>query len=171
MNQKKLQKIGITWIEGIRLDAEEDGFIQKSWETKYQNVVVSSVKRYYNCLYLLAKLSPCARNLMDYLSETMDKDNLVRSSEHDRLAFIGFMSEITSEEINYGHQVVKNAYTELADKNLLLRKHKGLYKVNELYFFKGSDAKRIKSIRLQIEIGSGKNSEDFRFMENRIINI
>lgn len=163
------KKVEITWLEGIKLDADDEDYKEVSWESKYKQVAISSVKRYYNCLYLLAKLSPCARNLMDYLSEVMDGYNLIRSSEHDRDQFIIFISEITNKEITYGHQAVKNAYGELADKNLLLRRQKGLYKVNELYFFSESDVKRLKSIKLSIQIGSGNDM--FKFLGDRIINI
>lgn len=167
----KVKKLQISWLEGIKLDADEDGYCELSWESKYKNVAISSVKRYYNCLYLLAKLSPCARNLMDYLSEVMDKKNLIRSTEYDRCRFITFIDEITNGEVTYGHQAVKNAYSELAEKNLLIHKQKGLYKVNELYFFAESDSKRIKSIKLSIEIGTKNSVDSFKFMADRKINL
>lgn len=167
----KIKRVQISWLEGIKLDADEDNFQDVSWETKYKNIAVSSVKRYYNCLYLLAKLSPCARNLMDYLSEVMDSKNLIRSSKHDREQFIKFIDEITNSEITYGHQAVKNAYGELSEKNLLLHKQKGLYKVNELYFFNESDAKRLKFIKLSIEIGNKDKVDVFKFLADRKITL
>lgn len=167
MNNTK--KVQISWLEGIKLDADSEGYQEVTWDSKYKNVAVSSVKRYYNCLYLLSKLSPCARNLMDYLTEEMDDSCLIRSSKHDRERFMKFISDITGGEITYGHQSVKNAYTELADKNLLIHKQKGLYKVNELYFFRESDGKRLKAIKLSIQIGS--TADVFKFLEDRIINL
>lgn len=167
----KAKQVELTWLEGVKMDADEEGFQELNWETKYKTVAASSVKRYYNCLYLLAKLSPCARNLMDYLTESMDDRNLIRSSQHDRETFINFIGNITNGDVTYGHQAVKNAYGELADKNLLLHRQKGLYKVNELYFFKGSDAKRLKSIKLTIQIGAEQASDNFKFLSDRTINL
>ena len=107
---------------------------------------------------------------MDYLSEVMDSKNLIRSSSHDRGQFIKFIDDITNGEITYGHQAVKNAYSELSEKNLLIHKQKGLYKVNELYFFNESDAKRLKYIKLSIEIGNN-DADIIKFLADRKIRI
>jgi hypothetical protein len=48
----------------------------------YKSIVRSHTKRYHNCLYLLAGLNTCARNLMDFLTEQMRADNIVYSNEH-----------------------------------------------------------------------------------------
>lgn len=167
----EIKKVQLTWLEGIKLDADSDGFQEITWNTKYKTIATSSVKRYYNCLYLLAKLSPCARNLMDYLTEKMDEGNLIRSSKHDRTSFMEFISSITNGEVTYGHQAVKNAYGELAEKNLLIHKQKGLYRVNELYFFNESDSKRLKAIKLSIQIGLDGKVDIVKFLAERIINL
>lgn len=146
---KEKEHIELMWLEGVRLDTEDSG-----WAQKYSYVASSSTKRYYNCLYLLCRLSPCARNLMDYLSEEMSDDNMVSTDSFMRNGFNAFVVRITNKKVHYEDITIKKAIKELKDKQLIISVGIGRAKVNPMYFFKGSDAKRIENIKLVIKIGS-----------------
>lgn len=117
----------------------------------YKQVTTSCTKRYHNCLYLLAGLNSSCRDLMDYLCERMDKNNLVHSNEAVRENFIEFISKITNGEVAYSHPTVKKAFNTLAQKGLLLSRTRGTYLVNPEYFFRLGEKQRIEAIRMVLE--------------------
>lgn len=157
-NTKEKEHIELMWLEGVRLDTEDSG-----WAQKYSYVASSSTKRYYNCLYLLCRLSPCARNLMDYLSEEMTEDNMISTDKFMRDSFDAFISRITNKRVSYKDISIKKAVRELKDKHLLITVGIGRAKVNPMYFFKGSDSKRIENIKLIIKIGSKMPDNAFKW--------
>lgn len=156
MAKKENKHVEMHWIDGYKLDVDDEDFQEINWKHKYTYVSQSSTKRYYNCLYLLCRLSPCARTYMDYLSEVMDGDNMISTTSSDRQRFIEFISKITKGAVGYSDIAVKKAVRELTDKRLILKRSLSRYKVNPLYFFNGSDAKRIETLKLIIQIGSEK---------------
>lgn len=169
MAKKENKHVELHWLEGYKLD-EPDAFgKQRGWSKKYEFISQSSTKRYYNCLYLLCKLSPCARNYMDYLCEVMDKDNMVSTGRTDKERFSAFISKITNGEVTYGDPAIKKAIGELKDKNLIKQSGIGRAKVNPLYFSNGSDAKRLESIKLTIKIGSGVSDDNFKWISEEVI--
>lgn len=153
---KEKQHVELMWKEGIRVGTGDE-----EWYQKYSYIANSSTKRYYNCLYLLCKLSPCARTLMDYYSEDMNDDNMVDTHKGARDGFNEFMLKITKGKVGYSDIAIKKAISELKVKNLIAQISIGRAKVNPLYFFKGSDAKRIENIKLIIKIGSGLKEGEF----------
>jgi hypothetical protein len=169
MTKKENKHIELHWQEGFKLDADEDGFRQKDWKKKYQYVAGSSTKRYYNCLYLLCKLSPCARNLMDYLSEVMDADNMISTTENDRSRFRVFIDKVTNGTVTYSDSAIKKAQQELKAKNLIISSGVSRAKVNPLYFFTGSDAKRLSMIKLTIKIGTELDDANFHWVSEELI--
>ena len=169
MAKKENKHVELHWLEGYKLDVDEDGFKQKSWNKKYEYVAQSSTKRYYNCLYLLCRLSPCARNLVDYMSEVMDKDNMVNTSAPDRKMFIEFMAKITRDAVTYSDSAIKKALQELKAKNLIIPKYVGRALVNPLYFFSESDAKRMNMIKLTIKIGTELADADFKWQSEDVV--
>lgn len=123
-----------------------------------KQVVVSSTKRFHNCIYLLAGLPSCARDLMDHLSEIMDEKNIVRNDATMREGFINFMKRITNNEISYKDSTVNTNFNLLSKRKLLLQKGKGVYMVNPEYFYKGDDTNRLKSIKLLLEFKPDENT-------------
>jgi Firmicute plasmid replication protein (RepL) len=121
-------------------------------------VVITSTKRFHNCIYLLAGLPGCARDLMDYLAEIMDEKNIVRNDSTMREAFINFMKEITNNQVSYKDSTVNTNFNLLAERKLLIRKGKGVYMVNPEYFYKGDDKNRINSIKLLLEFKPDENT-------------
>ncbi len=147
MDKKKLALIN--YSDGFILDEE---VVLRNH--KVEKVQMSCTKRYYNCLYLLAGLSPCARNLMDFLAERMDENNLIRSDTLVRTQFIEFFETITQGDVIYKDSTVKAAFQLLSQKGLIILQSKGVFKVNPKYFFNGDDKDRIKEIVMQIKINS-----------------
>lgn len=119
-------------------------------EFKNLKLTTSHTKRYHNCLYLLADLKGCARNLMDFLAETMDVDNAVCSNNHTIQKFI---DEMKSANVEYGVDSVNKAFKKLKDKGFLIPIVRGMYMVNPKYFVKNDDAKRENLIRLSLDFG------------------
>ncbi len=116
-----------------------------------KDVVVSSTKRFHNCIYLLAGLPGCARDLMDYLTEIMDNYNTVRNDSITRAGFINFVKGITNNEVLYKDSTVNSNFNLLFKRGLLLQKGKGIYTVNPEYFYKGDDKDRLKHIKMLLE--------------------
>lgn len=149
MEKKKVAIINYT--DGHTLD--EEGIATPTRKEKV--VIMNSVKRYYNCIYLLAGLKPSARNLMDFIVEEMDEENLIHNNAYTRLKFISFMKEITfdgEEATEYKEPTVREGFQRLSKAGLIKPLMKGLYKVNPLYFFKGDDEKRIAEIVLELKM-------------------
>lgn len=169
MASKENKYVELHWLEGYQLDEPDENGVRSSHKKKFGYVAQSSTKRYYNCLYLLCKLSPCARNYMDYLCEVMDKDNMVSTGKTDKEAFIKFISKITKGDITYGDPAIKKAIGELKSKKLIKQTGIGRAKVNPLYFTNGTDSKRLEHIKLTIKVGSGKSDKDFKWVSEEVI--
>lgn len=125
----------------------------------YKAIVRNHTKRYHNCLYLLAGLNTCARNLMDYLVEGMGEDNIVYSNAHIREGFVKFINDASEGEVNYSESSIKKAYSSLTSKGLLRNISRGVYKVNPQYFIKNSDTSRFDMIKIELEFESGKDTK------------
>lgn len=140
---------------------DNDWVILPKWA--HQQVVCSHTKRYHNCLYLLAGLGSCARDLMDFITEEMDSNNVICTNEYFRGKFIKFIQDIKKEKgevtLSYGHSTVKRALTVLFDKNLIRPMRRGYSMVNPKYFFRNDDSKRLDKIKLQLEFESGYNTK------------
>jgi hypothetical protein len=117
----------------------------------YKNVVMSHTKRYHNCLFLLVGLRGCSRDLMDFLTEQMDNDNLVRSDSIIRKKFMDFVNGITKGEVTYSEPSVKRAFRVLEEKGLIRSQTRGVFRVNPEYFIKNDDTKRLDLIKLELE--------------------
>lgn len=146
----------IDYIDGHYFN--EDGTVMPT--IKSEAIVMNSVKRYYNCIYLLAGLRPATRNLMDFLTEEMDKDNIVYNNQIWRSKFIFFMKEITSKfgenekTIIYTDQTVKDSFAQLTKTGLINPIARGMFKVNPKYFFIDEDNKRLTQIKMELEFNS-----------------
>lgn len=142
---------------------KEDGGMQvKVPDGKDEPVVMDNTKRFHNCLYLLAGLSPCARNLMDWLTEEMNESNIVYHTAGSRKDFSEFLGEITNKNIVYADQTIKQAWAELNKVGLLIsRPTKATFMVHPKFFFKGSDKARIEKIIAQITFDN-KGVDNFK---------
>jgi hypothetical protein len=109
-----------------------------------REVECAYTRTYHSALALTARLSPCARNLIDHLCTVMSGENVVSSSKGLRWYFVQRMKDYG---VNYSDRTVQAAYMELVDAGLLLRVHRGVYRVNPLYFMKNKGHRRISMIK------------------------
>jgi hypothetical protein len=111
------------------------------------NVEGVSTKRYHNSIALLAKLSKCARILLDFIVERMDENNFVNNNNLLKKDLNILLQKIGQP--TYGGITVNKAFTELSSMEIVFKDHrrKGTYQVSPYFFFNGSEAKRQKVIR------------------------
>lgn len=118
----------------------------------YRSVTVTHTKRFHNCLYLLAGLPSCARDLMDYIAEEMDDENVFYSNENFRLNFRKFIEGNTNGTTSYSDSSVKKALHTLLSKGLIRQIKRGYGKVNPMFFWKTDNGdKRVESIKIELE--------------------
>lgn len=140
-------KTKIAYTDGFYIDRDSEGNEYKMVITKYYTVTNMNTRQYHNCLYLLMSIDGCPRNLIDYLSEKMDSNNIVYNTIETRKGFIEFVEHISKGAMTYSDHTVKKAFLQLCHKNLLLSKGKSRYQVNPEYLFKGEESKRIELIK------------------------
>jgi len=169
MSKQDSEYVELHWMEGYKLDVDVDGYKKMGWDKKYSFIAQSSTKRYYNCLFLLCKLSPCGRNLIDYLTEIMDKENIASTVEAERIKFREFMSSLSNGVVDYSDSAVKKAFQELKVKRLITSVSMSVIRINPLYFFKGSNASRIKQIKVTIKANSSDDLIDFKWIGQEVI--
>ncbi len=138
---------------------EDYGTDIKLLKFKSAMVMTSCIKRYKNNMHKTASLPPSARNLLDYLIQVMNADNEIQNSALLRQSYISFMKKSCSmdckeETINKGFQLLKANDLLISFKN-----KRGLYTVNPLYFYCGTEAKRKKLIKRLLNLTSEKQYE------------
>lgn len=145
MKEKKVQ---VTYISSWKI--HEDGV--KVPVTGYRYFSATHYKRYYNTLCLLAGVGGSARNMLDYFCERMDNNNMVPSNVTIRRQFIKDIAKWTSGKVVYSDSAVKKAIHTLVSKGLLLKTEKrGMLIVNPEYFFKDSEDKRKRSLKMILD--------------------
>jgi predicted transcriptional regulator len=98
-------------------------------------------------MYALAGLAACPRDLIDYLCERMDSNNIVFSNAKVRDNFKDIIYKVSGFETVYQDATIKRAFHALVKKNLLIRGDKrGTYIVNPLYYSKNENKERIQLI-------------------------
>ena len=111
---------------------------------RYKKVMITSVRRFNNCLHKTAGLPPFARNLLDYIIQVMNKENEIQNTHLFRRDYIYMMSSNCG--INYPENTVNKGFQVLKKNDILISfdKKRGVYIVNPLYFFCGTDYNRNK---------------------------
>lgn len=155
-------------IEYIKELYEEDGVILAKKE--FISVTTSCTKRYHNCIYLLFNLANSTRNLLDYLCENMDENNMIRSDIYIINNFIEFISKVTKGKVNYSVNTVKSSFMKLKKKGLLIQLSRGMFKVNPKFFFRGDEKDRLNQIKLLIMFDNNKDTSIDVVKEHIIIN-
>ena len=128
---------------------------------QYQSIEQEYVKRYHTVFAILAGLSPCARDFMEYLVNNMNDDNIVTTNEYTRSNFLSVLKSATmtslGEYVTYSDSNVKKAIQTLVDRNCLIKKGRGIYIVNpEIYFNpRGTQRDRMDNIKMILEFKSG----------------
>lgn len=134
----------------------------------YKAVVRSHTKRYHNCLYALAGIGSCARDLMDYMTEQMDDTNHISTNKYLRDKFITFIKQTTEKKdvngvvvdfVEYSDSSVKRALRILTEKHLIRQVQKGVCLVNPEFFWKNNEDKRMGMVRVELEFSSGSDTK------------
>lgn len=161
----------IEYLAGWEWDKDGDGTPIKLPISHKQTVVMSSTKRFHNCLYLLAGLSRCAKCLIDYLGEEMNEFNIVYHTKGSRDTFRRFISEITNGDIEYADQSVKQAWAELSKSGLLIKQaNKATFQVHPKFFWNGTDKSRIDKLVAEIAFNN-KGKDNFKVLPNKRLGI
>jgi hypothetical protein len=132
----------IKYMTGIK---HKDGITVPIY--KYKSIPCRSTRRYHGSMYALAGLAACPRDLIDYLCERMDSNNIVFSNAKVRDNFKDIIYKVSGYETVYQDATIKRAFHALVKKNLLIRGYKrGTYIVNPLYYSKNENKERIQLI-------------------------
>lgn len=115
------------------------------------SVVHNHTKRYYNCLFTLLGLEGCQRDLLDFLCEEMDSDNVVHSNTTTKKKFIKMVSSATKGEKVYADSTIRKAFNVLKDKHVLMAVNHGSYRVNPHHFFRSDNKKKRLDLIIQFE--------------------
>lgn len=162
MDYSKRKILRIEYVDGFVLN--DNGDMAPAY--KEELLTMSCVRRYYNCMYLLVGLSPSARNLMDYLTEEMNKDNIVYNNTLTRTNFINFIKGITSRPgmtpLIYKDQTVKEAFAQLSKVGLIKTLSRGIFKVDPRFFFKREEKERVADVMVELKFNS--TSSNFRII-------
>jgi len=105
-----------------------------------------NAKRYFNCLPRLYFLTPCSRNLIDYLCEMMNTKNIASTSDGSRRLFKAFVLEACHGRIVYTDKVIKEAIKELEHYGLIIPMSIARVRINPIYFYSGGIKARITLI-------------------------
>ena len=106
---------------------------------------------YFGAFYLMTKLSKSDRLLLDYITEVMNEDNIVANNLVVRDGFNTLLRRISYPI--YSESTIHKCFSNLAKHHLIypVKGKRGLYKVEPLYFFKGTQEDRIKMVREKVE--------------------
>lgn len=118
----------------------------------HKTVSTQFTKHYHNTIYVLAGLNASCRDLLEFLIQRMDSDNVVVSNTKIREDFIRLISMVTDGDVGYTHNTVKKAFQSLVGKSLLIpRSQRGSYTVNPEFFFRKDEKERVRQIQLLLE--------------------
>jgi hypothetical protein len=135
-----MPRVRIRYVAGV---CDEDGDRIPVW--KQIDVETAGTKRYHNNLTTLTKLSPAARNLLDYLAERMDHENVVGHTKKIRQQFLELVAYC------YADITIKKAFVELKEAGILLPINRGTYRVNPEYFWRKDERKRQRLLKKILE--------------------
>lgn len=111
-----------------------------------KKVVTSKTVRYHNCQHKLAPLTKCADMLLLFICERMDSDNNIDNTIGFRKKFIYHMKKNCG--LKYNDDTVKKAFYQLVKQDLIISYGvRTEYAVNPMYFFNGTDKKRVDLIQ------------------------
>jgi hypothetical protein len=134
-------------IKDVPLSIEQNVELLKFSSVK---VDIEFVKRYCNSMLLIMKLTRGERILLDFISEQMDSKNFVCNTESLRVRLNKML--VAASQDTYADSTINHSFSKLVSRELLYKvKGKGLYQVNPLFYFKGSEDDRQKVIRRRLE--------------------
>jgi len=107
-------------------------------------------KRYYGSLVLLMRLSRSERIFLDFITEEMDEKNYITNSIQIRTKFNAIF--IRAGQKAFSDKTIHRCFAGLLTAELVLKsKGRGLYQVNPLFYFRGTEIERKKVMRERLE--------------------
>ena len=117
---------------------------------KSKSFTEDNVKRYQNCQHKLIKLTKVAEMFLRYLTEQMDKSNVVHITKATRVSFQNHMQKDCGE--NYKDDTIKKALGQLTKAGLVIKVGARIdYMVNPSHYFKGTNAERKKLLQVLVK--------------------
>lgn len=111
---------------------------------------ITFTKRYNNSILLLMRLSRAERIFLDFITEEMDDNNYITNSFQIRNKFNALLKKVGQDQ--YAENTIHKTFKNLVETHLLKNCiGRGLYQVNPLFFFKGTEEDRQKCIRKNLE--------------------
>lgn len=96
------------------------------------------------------QLSKSERILLDFLTEEMDDKNFISNSVQVRDKFNKLLKKMGQD--TYADNTIHKCFKKLTDVELARKtRGRGTYQINPIYFFKGTEEMRQKTIREQLE--------------------
>lgn len=151
----KKHKTTIRYMTDIKTDKEGDNFpvYDKA------RICTSHVKEYDDALPIIARTTPASRNLLMFITREMSSEGIIRNDMHTKDKFRRKMKEWTEDNVRYTGATIDVCFSELVASNLLIRKGKGLFRVNPEYYYRNSDVKRLDSVKQEYEVRASKEKE------------
>lgn len=174
---KTNNKIKVRYVQELEVS---DGLVFPKFS--YLPIDHQKSTRYGNASKALFGLSKTAHNLLYYLVDYMSKENVVYSnaffkSRFNKILYWTFkecaiekgkseeQAELEGQNAKYSDSTIRRAYTELKDANVLIPfkndsqdQTRGVYWVNPVYFWRGTEKKRKEKIKKIMQIQAGTES-------------
>lgn len=144
----------VKYPTGVFEDDEKTGILLPEYHSK--RITHNFTKRYHNCLYLICGIRGCARDLLDFLIDRMDYENIVYNSKYIRDEFRKGIEE--NCDIKYSDIAVAKSYSLLQHKGFIISKGRGVFKVNPEYFWKADEDSRLKTIKIELEFTKNQDT-------------
>lgn len=141
---KKKRKI-VRYISGIDRDKSDEDVKIPRW--KSHKVSSSYVKTYKEVLPFLYFLNGSDRVVLDLVLFSMDLNNFVTNDSF-------FKDNIRKADKSISNNTINKSFSKLNSIGILLKNEswgRGLYQVNPVFFFKGSEQLRLRWIRRILE--------------------
>ena len=134
------------------LSVKKDSLSNEIVKVGFKSLKIESegVKRYFNTIAHLFKLSKSDRLLLDFIVERMDGGNVIANSIKFRNDFGLLLKKVNSP--TYSKSTIHKGFSNLVREGILIRHDKrALFYVNPKFYFKGTEQERIKLIREILE--------------------
>ena len=125
-------------------------------------IEIGCVKRYYTSMHKSEKLSRAERVMLDFVTENMDIQNIIYNNPTTHVKFNKLAKKLGITP--YSKSTIHKCFSALAKETLIyqVKKTRGMYCVNPLYYFKGSEEEREIAIRTMLEEPYKKTINDDR---------
>lgn len=153
---RKRKKI-VRYITGVDWDKSSDEFKVPKW--KSQKITSAYIKTYQEALPFLYELSGTERLVLDFALFRMDIDNFTTNDSSFKKDLNDF------QDVCISSNTINKSFSKLCASGVFLKNDsfgRGLYQVNPLFFFKGTEQSRVKWIRRILEYPFYKENSAMR---------